>query len=416
MQISRIDRMIKELEGFTPSSREEIEDFQLKKLNQLLKRETERGGFYKNLPSSLSSLSELKSLPFTREEDLVSKGNRMVLLSQSEISKVISEHTSGTTGAGKRVYYTEQDCMHTVQLFEAGLGEFIFPGSRTLVCMPYSGPFGLGELISMAIRNLGAEPIEAGVGKTYGELKGLMDTHQPDTFVGMPVVLLSLLRLYGKGSLERALVSGDACPDTVIREIEKLLGSRLWPHYGSREMGLGGAICCAAHEGMHLRENHVIPEIVDENGNTVPDGVFGELVITTIGMEAQPLIRYRTGDRTRILPGRCSCGSCVKRLDEVSRIGVTGEMRTLDNSLFAVPELVDYSLTWKVTGSAETAVLEALVSVPGMAETEQKIRNIWSALKKDVPLQVRIREAQEGDRPLYAAKRRVQPLIRTADP
>lgn len=409
MQISRIDKLIQEQEGFLPSSREEIEGLQLKKLNELLKREERRGGFYKNLPSSLSSLEELQNLPFTTEEDLVKQGHRMLLLSQAEISKVISEQTSGTTGAGKRVFYTEEDCMRTIQLFEAGLGEFIFPGNKTLVCMPYSGPFGLGELISAAIRNLGAEPIEAGIGKSYGQLKELLDKEKPDTFVGMPVVLLALLRLFGRGSLRRALVSGDACPDLVISETEKLLGSRLWPHYGSREMGLGGAICCEAHEGMHLRENHVIAEIIDENGKNVSDGCFGELVITTIGMEAQPLIRYRTGDRTRILSDRCACGSCVIRLDEVSRIGASGQMRLLDNRIFEIGEIVDYRITWLADG----AELEALL-LPSACEDalkkniEARILNSWRKLQEEVTLKVKLLPVCPEDRPLYAAKRRMK--------
>ena len=61
--------------------------------------------------------------------------------------------------------------------------------------------------------------------------------------------LLSMLRMCGKGSIKRALVSGDACPQTVMKAIEEILQTRLWPHYGSREMGLGGAICCTAHDG-----------------------------------------------------------------------------------------------------------------------------------------------------------------------
>ena len=69
---------------------------------------------------------------------------------------------------------------------------------------------------------------------------------------------------------------------------------------------------------MHLRENHIIPEIIDQQGNVLPDGEYGELVITTIGADAMPLIRYRTGDFTRILPP-CPCGGVTKRLDRVSR-------------------------------------------------------------------------------------------------
>ena len=87
----------------------------------------------------------------------------------------------------------------------------------------------------------------------------MLGAERPEAYIGMPVPLLGLLRWMGApGSLRRALVSGDACPAGVVRELERLLGSRLFPHYGSREMCLGGAVTCPAHEGMHLRENHVI--------------------------------------------------------------------------------------------------------------------------------------------------------------
>ena len=134
----------------------------------------------------------------------------------------------------------------------------------------------------------------------------------------------------------------EACPRAVIAACAGLLGTALFPHYGSREMALGGAICCPAHEGMHLRENHVIAEIVDEAGNPLSPGETGELVITTIGMEAMPLIRYRTGDYTRILPTPCPCGSEVLRLDSVRRKGEAAEISCLDETLFALPWVADY--------------------------------------------------------------------------
>ena len=106
-------------------------------------------------------------------------------------------------------------------------------------------------------------------------------------------------------------------------------------------MALGGAICCLAHEGMHLRENHVIAEIIDDAGRPLPPGEVGELVITTIGMEAMPLIRYRTGDYTRILPLPCPCGSEVLRLDTVTRRS-NHALAGLDETLFSLPFVADY--------------------------------------------------------------------------
>ena len=159
MKRSNIDAMICKQEGITEITRDEIHRIQLEKLNIVLKREKEREGFYRDLPERLESLIDLRSLPFTTETDLARDGGRMLLCSQGEVQKVISEQTSGTTGAGKRVFYTEGDCEHTIELFMAGLGEFIYPGSITMVAMPFSGPFGLGELIAEAIRRLGAKPL-----------------------------------------------------------------------------------------------------------------------------------------------------------------------------------------------------------------------------------------------------------------
>lgn len=395
MKRSNIDAMICKQECITEITRDEIHRIQLEKLNIVLKREKEREGFYRDLPERLESLTDLRSLPFTTEADLARDGGRMLLCSQGEVQKVISEQTSGTTGAGKRVFYTEGDCEHTIELFMAGLGEFIYPGSITMVAMPFSGPFGLGELIAEAIRRLGAKPLSTGAGRTYGELNRILEEEHPDTYVGMPTALFSMLRMCGKGSIKRALVSGDACPQTVTKAIEEILETRLWPHYGSREMGLGGAICCTAHDGMHMRENHCITEIIDENGNVLPDGEWGELVITTIGMEAQPLIRYRTGDWTRIIPGRCLCGSEIKRLDFVRRIDQSKSMREMDELLFQIPELVDCC----VRSVGETKEITALFTSDN---GEELIRNVCA--EKNI-ISLDCRKAEWSDRALYPAKR-----------
>ena len=240
MTISRIDKYIMEKEGMDRLTRQDIQAMQLEKLNQLLRREKERAGFYKALPAELASLSQLAELPFTTDEDLAHNAAAMLLCSQGEIQRVLSDATSGTTGAAKRVFYTQGDCENTVDFFAAGLGELVFPGSVTMICMPFSGPYGLGELIAQAIERLGAKPLKLGTMRSYGEYKDVMEREQPDSFVGMPVQLLSILRCCGRGSLRRALVSGDACPAEVLRQCEAILGTRLFPHYGSREMALGG--------------------------------------------------------------------------------------------------------------------------------------------------------------------------------
>ena len=397
MTRSRIDDFIMRQEALPEITRESLEALQLKKLNAVLKREKERGGFYRELPERLESLEELRELPFTTEEDLAHHAAGLLLCSQAEIRRVLSDATSGTTGAAKRVFYTEGDCENTVQLFVAGLGELIFPGGVTMICFPFSGPSGLGEMIAEAVSRLGARPLKIGAGLCYGECSAVMVREHPDTFVGMPVQLLSLLRSCGKGSLRRALVSGDACPEAVLRACEALLGSRLFPHYGSREMALGGAICCPAHAGMHLRENHVIAEIVDEQGRPLPPGETGELIITTIGMEAMPLIRYRTGDYTRILPGPCPCGSETLRLDRIERRTEGLSAAALDEVLFADEAVVDCRYTLRAGELAVFALCRGEID-------ERTLRGRLGAIAPP-ELSLSARQAAPEDGALYRGKR-----------
>lgn len=344
MKRTNLENWIEEIEEIPHLTRSQLENLQLRRLNETLARVKARGGFYKDYPQKLDVLSELQNLPFTTAEDLSAHPGKFLLTSQSEVSRVISGATSGTTGPAKRVFYTDMDTEHTVGFFTAGISEMLSPGEKCFIAFPFTGPFGLGDLIAKAVERLGGVPIKAGFGQSFGEMLDLVQETQPETYIGFPVTLLSLLRLCDHDfSIKSALVSGDACPSGVMTELEKRLGNKLYPHYGSRECGLGGAVTCSAFEGMHLRENHIIPEIIDGKGNVLPDGEWGELVITTIGAEAMPLIRYRTGDYTRILPP-CPCGGVTRRLDTVSRQEGEISIEALDSALFCIPELVDYQV------------------------------------------------------------------------
>ena len=394
MKRTNLDGWIRRQEGVQDLERKQIEEIQLRKLNILLKREKERGGFYRFLPDRLDTLEDLRRLPFTTEKDLIREGHRMVLTSQSEIERVRSQETSGTAGKAKRVYYSAKDNERTVSFFAAGLSELVFPGEKVMVCMPFSGNRGLGELIAEAVGRLKGIPLAAGTGRSYGELLDMLDFERPRVFVGMPVPLLSLLRLRPENSLERALVSADICPDTVKKEIEARLGTRLYPHYGSREIGLGGAVTCPAFEGMHLRENDLIAEIVDEEGRVLPRGEWGELVLTSIEADAMPLIRYRTGDITRILPEPCPCGSAVIRLDRVRRRSRCTAMEKLDDRMFQYEEVVDYRMRME----GDTLYAEGYL---------RKDRADFPEELEGYPIRYRWKTVAMEDMPCYAGKRKI---------
>ena len=342
MRRTNLENWIETIEFLPKLTREGLEELQLRRLNETLARLKAKGGFYKDYPEKLESLSDLKKLPFTTARMLSDYPGKFLLTSQSEVTRVISGATSGTTGPAKRVFYTANDTEHTVGLFAAGISEMLSAGEKCLIAFPFTGPFGLGDLIAQAVERLGGIPIRAGFGQTFGEMLALLEETRPETYIGFPVTLLSLIRLWDeKFPIQRALVSGDACPKGVMKELEKVLGNKLYPHYGSRECGLGGAVTCPVFAGMHLRENHIIPEIIDEQGNVLPEGEYGELVITTIGSDAMPLIRYRTGDYTRLLP-QCPCGGVTRRIDTVSRQEGIISIEELDSKLLHIPELVDY--------------------------------------------------------------------------
>lgn len=399
MERTKLEKWIEATEALPVLSREGLEALQLRRLNEMLARVRERGGFYKDYPEKVDSLEDLKKLPFTTAEDLAAHPGKFLLTSQSEVSRVISGATSGTTGVPKRVFYTQRDTEHTVGFFAAGISEMLDAGEKCFIAFPFSGPFGLGDLIAKAVERLGGIPVKAGFGQCWGEMLDLIRETRPETYIGFPVTLLSLARMYGEDfPIQRALVSGDACPVGVMAELEKVLGKRLYPHYGSRECGLGGAVTCSAFEGMHLRENHIIPEIIDENGCVLPDGEYGELVLTTIGADAMPLIRYRTGDFTRILPP-CSCGSVTRRIDRVSRQEGEISMEELDSILFEISGLVDYRASFH-----GELFIECLCREAGTGDL------VCTKVKEKYPqFDVQVSEAMltRENRPMYLGKRYV---------
>lgn len=400
---TKLENWICETEKIAVLTRPVLEDLQLSRLNSLLSSPAFRRGYYSNLPNRIESLSELSSLPFTTQEELSENSRRMAICSQADIKRIISDVTSGTTGPSKRVFYTETDIMHTIGFFAAGISEMCSNGDKVLIAMPQSGPSGLFELISAAVLRLGATPVACGVGKSFGEMADIMRSNRPDAFIGMPVPLFSLIRFMGSDfSVKRALISADSCPQSVETALVRALGTKLFPHYGSRETGLGGAVTCSAHSGMHIRENHIIAEIIAPDGFALPDGSQGELVITTIGLSAMPLIRYRTGDFCCIMPDACACGGVTKRLGAVFRdTNDEVSISSLDDALFSILQLVDYSIK-KTDSGYEIFALHL-----GSENIAEEIRAAVLALYPNISFSVSSELCLPERKPLYLGKRHI---------
>ena len=144
-----------------------------------------------------------------------------------------------------------------------------------------------------------------------------------DCLVGVPGQIVRLARSragreIGTGRVSSVLLSGDYVVAPMRRAIEEAWGCRVFEHYGSTELGLGGAVQCEALAGLHVREADLLFEVVDPStGSPVADGEEGELVATTLTRRGMPLIRYRTGDMARMSATPCACGSVLGCLEKV---------------------------------------------------------------------------------------------------
>ena len=387
MKKSFIDELICRQEGFDRLSRDRLEKRQLELLNTQLRRARALSTFYRSYPERLETLDDLARLPLIGADTLRDRFSGLCLLPGSELVRL---RTSGTTGRPKRVAYSRYDCDRTLAFFAAGLTELIGPGDRVIAAFPRTDRYSLGGLIEDAVKEIGAGCVCMTGMETYRELADLVMKENSSVYLGPPILLLSLLRILdGRSPLQRALVSGDTCPPGVAEECEKRLGSRLFPHYGLRESGLGGAMSCSAHEGMHIRENDLFFEVIGPEGQRLPDGEWGELVLTSMGMDAMPLFRYRTGDCGRLLPGPCACGSQVKRLETKGRIG-NHEAARRDDAVFRHGPVVDLIV--------ENETLRVLT-----LKEEERVR---AALEAEYPgMKVLVSRLTNEDAPFFRGKR-----------
>ncbi|MBV8047198.1 MAG: phenylacetate--CoA ligase family protein [Paludibacterium sp.] len=349
-----------------PLSRESIERHQLAHLRALLAWAIERSPFYRQRLAGcnphIESLDALAALPFTDAEDVRRNQPSLLCVSQSDISRVVTLQTSGTSGAVKRLYFTAEEQAATVDFFQHGMAQQTEPGDRVLILFPCARPGSIGTLLAEAVARLDATPITAGPIQDMAAALALFERERPTVVAGLPVQVRALarctrLRRGAAAAVRSVLLSADPVSPRLARDIRDDWHCEVFEHYGMTEMGLGGAVACWAHQGGHLRENDLLVEIVDPiSGRPLPEGERGEVVVTTLTRRGMPLIRYRTGDLSRLIPGRCRCGSPLRRLDRVTRVelaqlalqpGAVLTLDTLDQTLFAIAALTDYAVAWR---------------------------------------------------------------------
>ena len=337
---------------------------------------------------------------FTTAEDLAGHGRDYVKVGSSEIQRIVTLSTSGSTGAGKRLYFTSGDLRRTVDFFRDGMRWLCAPGDKVAILLGSSSPDGLGRLLEEGLKELGAAPSLLCLPTDYAETAKELEEMQPDTLVGLPVMVRRLALTLPQLRPKTVLLSGDYVSLAAVETITRLWHTRVFSHYGLTESGLGFAVQCPLLLGQHIRSDELQVEIVDPGtGESLPEGQWGEIVFTTLRREAMPLRRYRTGDISRLLPGDCPCGTPGPRLDRV--LGRVTEMRKpvsiydLDEVLLRRDEVLDFEASFR----------EGTLTVTAEGGEPEKLRALLAEKWPDFTVEV-----NPGVIPPSAQKRMVKTL------
>lgn len=310
--------------------------------------------------SSLVTVRDVEQIPFLTSADIVERGHQLHCVSQSDVVRIITMHTSGSTGKPKRFSFTAADLEATSDFFLRGMASLVDPSDQVLVLLPFETEASVGELLitALAVGGISAQGLWPPTStKSIAELI----RHQNITsVVGLPQQLLALSEFVPGDQIKTMLLCSDYAPDVLRRRIEKNCGCETFLHYGATESGLGGGVECSCHCGTHIRESELLIEIIDPaTGTQLPDGEEGEVVLTTLGREAMPLIRYRTGDIASLDRSQCLCGGITARLCNiygrrnscVLSDGCVLCSQELDDVLFQISGLLDYRVTLSNNGA-----------------------------------------------------------------
>ena len=399
------------------ADRKTIEAIQLERLQKTVAEVYVRVPFYKQAldragirPEDIHSLDDLRRIPFTTKQDL--RDNYPYGLMAVPMKDVVRIHaSSGTTGTATVVPYTREDLDEWSECIARLIG--MAGGSQEDIAQVSFG-YGMftGALgLHYGLEKVGAAVIPISSGNTKRQLQLLQDfgttllISTPSYALYMSDVAQEMGIDLTKLPVRIGMFGGEGHTEEMRRELERRWGMLVTENYGLSEVqGPGVSGECVEKDGMHIAEDHFIVEIIDpQTGEVLPEGEEGEVVITTICRHAQPLLRYRTRDISRLSFAPCKCGRTSARMDKIKGRsddmlvirGVNVFPSQIERVLLSTPG-VGPSYEIVVTREAFMDRVEVLVEVADASllerykELEALSRRIRTALREEILIDVKV--------------------------
>ena len=412
-------------------AREDLEQLQLERLQSTLYRVGTHVPFYKKKFDELKfnyddvrSLDDLRRLPFTIKQDL--RDNYPYGLFAVPLRDVVRVHSSsGTSGQATVVGYTRNDIKTWSNLVARVITAAGVTKNDVIQIAFGYGLFTGGFGLHYGAELVGTSVIPISSGNTKRQIQ-IMKDFKTTALVCTPsyaLVMADTMMEMGINpnglSLRYGLFGGEPWSEGMRREINEKLGIIATDNYGLSEvMGPGVSGECLECNGLHINEDHFLLEILDPNTlEPVPEGEVGELVITTLTKEAFPMIRYRTRDLTRFIPGPCACGRTMRRMQRV--MGRTDDMliikgvnvfpMQIEKVLFEVEGIEPhYQIIVDRENHADrlTVLVEVMESIffDEMKKQRMVIDRIKSRLASALGLQVEVKLVEEKTLERYEGK------------
>ena len=312
-----------------------INEKQLAQVNDRINALVNAGSFYgkklmeKNI-TSVHSAEEFENLPFSEKSDL-RDAYPLGLMTAPEEEIVRIHSSSGTTGLPVIIPYTAKDVDDWGEMFKRCYEVAGITNKDRIQITPGYGLWTAGIGFQNGCEKLGAMAIPMGPGNTNKQIQMMQDMKSTVLCSTSSYALLLAEEIEKRGigdkiMLKKGVIGSERWGKAMRERISSILGIELYDIYGLTEIyGPGIGINCSESEYMHYWDDYLYLEIIDPvTLKPLPDGEWGEIVITTLVKEGAPLIRYRTHDLSRIIPEKCTCGRCWPRIDIIK--GRTDDM------------------------------------------------------------------------------------------